>query len=92
MPTLVQCVRQCPPQNVVAIEDAPGGLHGRIQEAIACAAIPKNEHPGAKTSSDLQRPVQGGRRCLQLLLGIAIEQLVVQLLLNGDRQLLNLGG
>jgi len=92
MPALVQRIRECSPQDIVTIEDAPGGLHGRVQEAVASATVPQDEHPRAETSRDLHRPIQSRRRRLQLLLGVSIEQLVVELLLYGDRQLLNLGG
>ena len=85
----MEAVRHGPPEGVVAVEDAPGGLQHRVEQAVAGRPVPQRVQPRAQPHSDLLAPVDDVRLRLQLLLGVAVQQLGVQLLLGRGGKVLD---
>lgn len=74
-------------QEVISVEDTPGGLHEAVQQTVAGRAVPQGVESRAQVHGDLERPVHYGRVVLQLPLGVLVQQFLKQLFLHGCRQL-----
>ena len=64
--TLTQAVGECAAERVVAVEDAPGRLEHRVEEAVSSRAVPQRVQPTAQALRDLCAPVDDGLLILQL--------------------------
>lgn len=74
--SLLQRIRKSASQCVIPIENAPGRLHRRIEEAIASRSIPEGVQTRAQSFGYFEGPIQRRRfatSTLELLLCFAIE-------------------
>lgn len=89
MTRVVETVAHGLPEDVVAVEDAPGGLEDRVEEAVPGRAVPEGVQPRVEPSADLVGPVDDLALGLEFFLGVAVEELGVKLFLCGGGQVLD---
>ena len=77
MACVVEAVAHGLSEDVVPVEDAPGGLEDRVEEAVPGRAVPEGVEPRVEPGSDLVGPVDDLALRLEFLLRVAVEQLGV---------------
>ena len=92
MARLVEAVRHGPPERVVAVEHAPRGLEHRVEQAVAGRPVPQRVQSRPQPHRDLLAPVDDVGLGFQLLLGVAIQELGVELLLSRGGKVLDFCG